>query len=139
MSVLVVNPFARCFYYTAQGYKLTSLHSQRDLLVWKFRYLNLSHVVRNTAFCKCENRDTDQLQGNHKADPRLCFRYIDSTVPLLPKYENFKHLAIFCGCTAQFVSDLVGNPEDGFYHEAHFKASGVIPLAHDQAKLHLCC
>ena len=23
-------------------------------------------------------------------------------------------LAIFCGCTAQFVSDLVGNPEDRF-------------------------
>ena len=23
-------------------------------------------------------------------------------------------LAIFCGCTARFVSDLVGNPEDRF-------------------------
>ena len=25
---------------------------------------------------------------------------------------NFKPLAIFSGCTAQFVSDLVGHPED---------------------------
>ena len=30
--------------------------------------------------------------------------------------RNFKPLAIFCGCTAQFVSDLVGNPEDRFSH-----------------------
>ena len=29
-------------------------------------------------------------------------------------------LAIFCGCTARFVSDLVGNPDDRFSHnEAH--------------------
>ena len=35
---------------------------------------------------------------------------------------NFKPLAIFCGCTARFVSDLVGNPQDRFSHnEAHIK------------------
>ena len=29
-------------------------------------------------------------------------------------------IAIFCDCTARFVSDLVGNPEDRFSHdEAH--------------------
>ena len=28
----------------------------------------------------------------------------------------FKPLAILCGCTARFVSDLVGNPEDRFSH-----------------------
>ena len=26
-------------------------------------------------------------------------------------------IAIFCGCTAWFVSDLVGNPEDRFSHD----------------------
>ena len=31
---------------------------------------------------------------------------------------NFKPLAIFCDCTARFVSDLVGNPEDPFSHDA---------------------
>ena len=32
-----------------------------------------------------------------------------------------KSLAILCGCTARFVWDLVGNPEDRFSHnEAHF-------------------
>ena len=34
--------------------------------------------------------------------------------------RNFQSLAIFCGCTARFLSDLVGNPEDRFSHnEAH--------------------
>ena len=47
----------------------------------------MSRVVRKTAFCICENKDADQLRGNRKADQRLCFRYIDSTIPLLPKYE----------------------------------------------------
>ena len=37
-------------------------------------------------------------------------------------FENskFQLLTIFCGCTARFVSDLVGNPEDKFsHHTAH--------------------
>ena len=29
----------------------------------------------------------DQLRGNREADQRLCFRYIASTIPLLPKSE----------------------------------------------------
>ena len=47
----------------------------------------MSHVVRKPAFCICENKDADQLRGNPEADQRLCFRYIDGTTPLLPKYE----------------------------------------------------
>ena len=43
--------------------------------------------MRKTAFCICENKDADQLRGNREADQRLCFRYIDSTIPLLPKSE----------------------------------------------------
>ena len=76
--------------------------------------------MRKQALCICENKDADQLRGNHDADQRLCFRYIDSTIPLLPKYKTFKPLAILCDCTARFVWDLVGNPEDRLSHdEAH--------------------
>ena len=35
----------------------------------------------------CENKGADQLCGNRKADQRLCFRYIDSTIPLFHKSE----------------------------------------------------
>ena len=38
-------------------------------------------------FCICENKDADQLRGNREADQRLCFRYTDSTIPLLSKSE----------------------------------------------------
>ena len=47
----------------------------------------MSRVVRKPAFCIGENKDADQLRGNREADQRLCFRYIGSTIPLLPKFE----------------------------------------------------
>ena len=34
-----------------------------------------------------QNKDADQLRGNHEADQRLCFFYIDSMIPLLSKSE----------------------------------------------------
>ena len=43
--------------------------------------------MRKPDFCICENKDTDQLPGNREADQRLCFRYTDSTIPLLSKSE----------------------------------------------------
>ena len=43
--------------------------------------------MRNPAFCICENKDADQLRGNREADQRLCFRVLESTIPLIPKYE----------------------------------------------------
>ena len=49
----------------------------------------MSRIVRKLAFCICENKDADQLRGDRhrEADQRLCFRYTDSTIPLLPRYE----------------------------------------------------
>ena len=43
--------------------------------------------MRKAAFCICKNKDADQLRGNREADQLLCFRYIDSTIPLLPKFK----------------------------------------------------
>ena len=77
------------------------------MVIWN----DMSLVMRKPAFCICENKDA----GNCAADQRLCFRYTDSRIPLLPR-----SLAIFCGCAAWFVSDLVGKPEDRFSQkEAH--------------------
>ena len=38
-----------------------------------------------TDFCLGENKGADQLRSNCKADQLLCFRYRDSTTPLLLK------------------------------------------------------
>ena len=47
----------------------------------------LSRIVRKPDFCLGENKGADQLRGNREADQRLCFRYMDSTVALLPSSE----------------------------------------------------
>ena len=47
----------------------------------------LSGVMSKPAFCKCENKDADQLRGNREADQHLCFRYIDSTILVFHIYE----------------------------------------------------
>ena len=58
--------------------------------------------------CICKTKGADQLQ-------RLCFRYSDSTIPLLLKSEiSSFYLALFCACTDRFVSDLFGNHIVGF-------------------------
>ena len=62
--------------------------------------------------CICENKDVDQLRGNREADQRLCFRYTDSTLPLLFKSEisSFQPASV----TVQLMSDLFGNHIVGF-------------------------
>ena len=47
----------------------------------------MSHRLRNPTICIGENKAADQLHGNREADQRLCFRYTDSTIPLLPSSE----------------------------------------------------
>ena len=44
----------------------------------------MSLVMRKPGFGICENKDADKLRDNREADQRLCFRYIDSTITLLP-------------------------------------------------------
>ena len=66
-----------------------SIMSSRKSLARDFMkcHCTMSLVMRKLAFCICENKDADQLRGNREADQRLCFRYTDSTIPLLPKSE----------------------------------------------------
>ena len=52
----------------------------------------MSQCMRKPTICIGENKGADQLRGNHKADQRLCFRYTDSTVPLLLKSKVCIHL-----------------------------------------------
>ena len=69
----------------------------------------MSHVMRKPAFAYAKTKAQISCTVC-AADQCLCFRYIDSTIPLVSKIRNFKPLAIFCDYTARFVSDLIGNP-----------------------------
>ena len=67
--------------------------------------------MRKPAFCICENKDADQLRGNCEADQRLCFRYTDSTIPLLPKYKISRLWLCSAVCAGPGRK-----PEDHFSH-----------------------
>ena len=47
--------------------------------------MSLSRLMRKRTICICENKGADQLRSDCEADQRLCFRYMDSTIPLLFK------------------------------------------------------
>ena len=72
-------------------------------------------------FCISKNKDADQLRSNREDDQRLCFRYIDSKIPLLPKYE----ISSLWPSSVVVQPGLCGTwsetPKTCFYHnEAHF-------------------
>ena len=76
--------------------------------------------MRKPAFCTCENKDADQLRGNREADQRLCFRYTDSTIPLLLKSEISSLKPSSVAVQPGLCRTWSGNPEDRFSHnEAH--------------------
>ena len=58
--------------------------------------------MRKPGFCIYENKAADQLCSNCTADQRPCFRYIDSTIPLIPRSEILSLLrssvAVPCLC-----------------------------------------
>ena len=64
----------------------------------KFNLTKTEKIDHTKKICICENKDADQLRGNREADQRLCFRYIDGTIPLLYKSEISSLYAIFCDC-----------------------------------------
>ena len=67
---------------------LVKYKSHREAISKYCKYsLKMSLVMRKPTFCICETKDADQLRGNREADQRLCFRNIDSTIPLLSKSE----------------------------------------------------
>ena len=87
----------------ASVYGLFSGGKYRHMPIFNDRCL----VMRNPVFCIYENKGADLLLGNH------CTFVFAS----YPSIRNFKSLAIFCGCPAGFVSDLVGNHEGRFSHD----------------------
>ena len=98
-----VNSYVQMFSTSEHGYKKGNL-LQKDA-----EKVKLGRLMRNPTICICENKDADQFRSNCEADQRLCFRYTDSTIPLL-----FQSLAILCACTARFVLNLFENHIVGF-------------------------
>ena len=58
-----------------------------NLVVFYHTVAQMSRLVGKLTICICENKDADRLRGNREADLCFCFRYTDSTLPLLLKSE----------------------------------------------------
>ena len=77
--------------------------------------LYMSRVMGNKLFAYAKTKTQIMCAVTRTDDQRLCFRHIDSTIPLLPTcISEIKPLAIFCSYTAWFVSDQVRNKKFGF-------------------------
>ena len=77
------------------------------------------------AFCICENKDADQLRGNREADQRLCFRYTDTTIPPLPKYEISSFLLSSVTAQPCLCRTWSETPKTGFLRtRLKFKVTG---------------
>ena len=82
--------------------------------------IDITIFHEKTCFLHMQKQRFRSAALNRAADQRLCFGYIDSNIPSLHKSD------IFCGCTAMFLSDLVGNQEDRFSHDtAHICSCSV--------------
>ena len=86
-------PVHNCILQIIQIYMLIAVcYSELDsfqlLIAWTSICLfcdQMSRLVRKPTICICEIKVADQLRSNCEADQRLCFRYKDSTIPLLSK------------------------------------------------------
>ena len=76
----------RHLFYRVPTFLCLSKHWKKKSKFSSEKY-HLSLVMRKPDFRICENKAADQLWGNRTADQCLCFRYMDSTIPLLPKSE----------------------------------------------------
>ena len=87
--------------------------------------IHLSCVIRKPAFRICENKGADKLYSSYETDQRLCFRYMDSAIPLLTKFKECSHF--LCMCLYSLVCVEPGqNPKDRFCRDvAHIALEGL--------------
>ena len=88
---MLINAFSPNTYESPHG-KTTNLQNYAKIKVqisaFVFTFMqHMSRLMGKPTICIGENKDADQLRGNREADQRLCFRYSDSTIPLLLKSE----------------------------------------------------
>ena len=81
--------------------------------------------MEKPTICIGENKDADQLRGNREADQRLCFRYSDSTIPLLLKskissFQLFSVLVQAGLCRACSKTTLLVFPRGGSNNKSRF-------------------
>ena len=80
----------------------------------------MSYIMRKPVLPYANNKGADQSAHPRSLISAFVIRCLDSIIPLVSIYRNFKPLSSFRGCAGWFVSNLVTIPEDRFSRdEAH--------------------
>ena len=72
------------------------------------------YSVRKPDFCPCENKGADQLCSNCTAHSAFVFRYMDSTISLLPKSEIASYLSSSLAVQASLFQTWSKTPKTSF-------------------------
>ena len=88
--------------------------------------------MRKPAFCICENKDADQLRGDREADQRLCFRYTDSTIPLLSKSEISSLQPSSVAVQPGLCGTRSETPKTGFLRTRLILNVGILSILHER-------
>ena len=94
---------------------LTARKNKQDNMFWNITVHIWAAKWENRIFANAKTKTQISFAVTAKLISAFVFatRIVQSLFFLNTKFQA---LAIFCGCTAWFVSDLVGNPEDRFSH-----------------------
>ena len=81
--------------------------------------------MRKQTFCICENKGADQLRSHCEADQCICFRYMDSMIPLLSTSKNSSLLP--CSVLLQLIlwHQPVPKPQCLLSHDVAHMNEGV--------------
>ena len=60
--------------------------SEKNYTIW--RKIIALHAILRICSCRCENKEADQLHGEHAADQRFYFPFIERIVYVLPVLES---------------------------------------------------
>ena len=71
--------------------------------------------MKPPVFCLCENKGANQLHGHRAADQCLCFRYIKSTIHVLPKAAISSLLSSYVAVEAGLCRTWSGTQKTGFF------------------------
>ena len=77
--------------------------------------------------CIGENKGADQLRSNCEADQRLCFRYMDSTIPLFSR-SNISRLQPSSVLVQLGLCQPGRKPHCCFFHEVAHYVTLRIPM-----------
>ena len=79
-----------------------------------FGEFHLSHVMRKPVLAICEQQRCRSACASAQSDQHLCFRYLDSIIPILDKSKTLTGL---CSWAGRSESYLVADPDDRFSHD----------------------